>query len=87
MAGMKPFGDHPADDLVDELETRTSFERFDAKLDFAKLPRAATLLLVPVVAFRLAHDRFVVRDLRRLGFHVYALVFDALNHQAQVHLA
>ncbi len=72
--------DHAADDLIDEFETSASFERLDAKPDFAELTGASTLLLVPVVTICLPHDRFVIRDLRRLGFHVDALVLDALDH-------
>jgi hypothetical protein len=90
MAGMKPLGITPPTIFStnsDELETATSFEGLDTKFDFAKLAGSTALFLVPVVTLRLPHDRFMVRNLRPLGFDVDALILDAFDHQVQVHLA
>ena len=60
-------GDRPAPDLVDELETVTSTERFHLEEADAELAVAPGLFLVPTFGIRGARDRLAVRHLHRHG--------------------
>jgi len=52
----------------DSIIWRTPFgERFNTEVDLAELAGTAGLLLVPVVAFRLAGDALPVGDARWMG--------------------
>ena len=64
--------DHPADDLVDELEAFAARQRLDLEPAIAELAAAAGLLLVLALRARLALDRLAIRNLRRLELDVDA---------------
>ena len=54
-----------AGDLIDELETGSSLQRFHAQVHLAELPCPAGLLLVTIVSLGGFANGFAVRDLRR----------------------
>jgi len=62
--------------------------RLDAQRHFAELAGAPGLLLVPVEALGLAHDRLAIRNARRSRVHLeLELARHALQHRAQVQVA
>ena len=87
-AGMNWPGNRSAHHFVDELETLAALERLDAQEHLAELPRAAGLLLVPAVPFRLARDGLAIGNARRVRLHAHAVALrHALEQHAQVELA
>src|SRR3974390_1062941 len=55
------IGNRAALDRILEFEARASRQRLESQGEFAELAGAAGLLLVPMMALRLAHDCFAVR--------------------------
>ena len=87
---MNELGDHPALDLVDELEAfgvRGIVQRLDLDLAVPELPAAARLLLVAPVRLRGAADRLLVGHARGLqrNLHAEALAQTVHDH-LHVHL-
>src|SRR4051794_8444620 len=62
-------------DLIDELETFAARERLDLEKHFAELAGAAALFLVAVMAFGARSDGLSIRNARRLGAHIDAILF------------
>ena len=60
--GHKATIDVVADQRMTKLDSAVAGQRFDAQPDFGKLAGASRLLFVPVFRFRLAADRFAIRD-------------------------
>src|SRR5205807_10313015 len=58
---------HPAPDLIDELEAGATRERLHPQIDLPELPGAAGLFLVAGMPPRVWPDRFAVRYPARAG--------------------
>ena len=80
--------DRAAFHLIDELESGSARKRLDFQKDLAELPRAAGLLLVPVMAFGFRRDRLAIRDARRTRFDFeLELRRHSLEHRAKMQFA
>ena len=80
--------DGAALDRVEKFEATATRQRFHAQEDFAKLPGAAALFLVPVVALGIRRDGFAVGDARRSGVDLELVYIpQPVQQHAQVQLA
>src|SRR5581483_7108551 len=80
--------DGAADDLVDELESRSPLEHLDAQEHLSELPGPTRLLLVPAMALRSARDGLAIRDARGMRLHAHSITLaHPLEQHAQMEFA